>query len=335
MKKALKINHLVLKLLLAVSLVACGGGGGDGDGGGESPSGVSYTGLTTKAVIDENNAEDLTTGAYQGGQVGGVFTSVGVIQAGESAPAVCSRMLKVSRVLEASLRQVDLLSRSGGTFVGAIYTESDTIYGDCGGSASFVVNVDDQTGDFSGDYNFTNYCVDGVSISGAGNFSGLVDLNTGELLEFSFFFDNLTGTLGSDSFTLDGDVLFDNMVYPATMTMTMLLKDNNTGDVYRVEDYNFTLTEGGNHVDVELSGRYYDPDYGYVTITTPIPLRIYYDDDFPSDGVFIITGDTGIGGGSTKAQLTALSSTTCEVDADTDGDGEYDWNSGVLNWFDL
>lgn len=329
MKKKLKMTHVVLTILLAVSLMACGGDGGNG----ESPFGISYTGLTTKARIDENNAVELSTGAYQGGQIGAVFGGVGVIQTGESGPVGCSRILKVSQVLEGSLRQVDLMSRSGGTFVGAIYTESDTIYGDCGGSASFTVSVDDRTGDFSGDSNFSNYCDDGVTISGAASFSGQVDLNTEELLEFSFSFDNLTVTLSSDSFTLDGNISFDTTA--SSVTMTMGLKDNNTGKVYWLEDYNMTLIGWWNYIEVEVSGRYYDPDYGYVTITTPIPLRIYDSDDQPSDGVFVITGNRGIGGGSTKAMLTALSSTTYQVEADTNGDGTYDWNSEVLNWFDL
>jgi len=320
-------------ILLAVFLTACGGGGGDGGGG--SPAGISYTGLTTQATIDGNNAEDLSTGAYQGGQAGAAIGSVGAIQTGESGPVGHSRMLKVSQVLEGSLRQVDLMSRSAGTFVGAIYTESDTIYGDCGGSASFTVSVDDQTGDFSGSFTFNNYCDDEVTISGAASFSGRVDLNTEELIEFSFSFDSITVTSGSDSFTLDGDISFDNTVSPATMTMTMLLKDNNTGKVYKVEDYIMTLTELASYVDVEVSGTYFDPDYGYVSISTTTPLRIYYGDDYPSDGVIVVTGNTGIAGGSTMARLRALTSTTYQIEADTNGDGVYDWDSGVLNWSDL
>jgi hypothetical protein len=336
MKSSLRVKDLVLAVLLVVSLTACGGGGGGGGGGG-SPSGISYTGLTTEATIDENNAEDLSTGAYQGGQTGAAFGSVGAIQAGESGPVGRPRTLKVSQVLEDALHKVDMTSRSGGTFVGAIYTESDTIYGDYGGSASYTINVNDQTGEFSGSITFNSYSDDGVTtISGPVSFSGSLDLITEELIEFNFSFDNLTATSGSDSFTLDGDISFDNTVSPATMTMTILLKDNNTGKVYKVEDYIMTLTEEVNYVDVEVSGTYFDPDYGYVSISTTTPLRIYYDDDYPSEGVLVVTGNTGIGGGSTMARLTALSSTTYQVEADTNGDGICDdWYSGVLNWSDL
>ncbi len=327
MKNSLRIMGVGLAVLLAVSLTACGGGGG----GGGSPAGASYTGLITQATIDENNAEDLVTGAYQGGHTGAVIGNVGAIQTGQSGNVGRPRMLKVSQVLEGALRQVDLMSRSSGSFVGTIYTESDTIYGDCGGSASYTVRVDDETGDFSGSATFINYCDDGVTISGGASFSGQVDIYE-ELLNFSFSFNNLTGTLGSDSFTLDGDISVDVTGSSAIMIMTMLLRDNSTGEVCLVEDYNMTVTVGWDYVDVEVSGRYFDPDYGYVIITTPTPFRIYYDNYFPSDGVLVVIGDTGIGGGSTNARLTVLSPTTYQVEADTNGDGTYDWNSEILIW---
>ena len=339
MKKVRRGFIKTLPYLCLVGVIALGlmtivgtGGGGGGGGGASTPTGISYTGLTTQATIDENNAEDLAVGAYEGGHTGGAVGGIGAIQSGESVHVDRPRMLKVSQVLEGSLRQVDLMSRSSGTFIGAIYTESGTIYGDCGGSASYSISVNDQTGDFNGSLNFSSYCDDGVKISGGVSFSGQADVNTGDLLKFTFSFNSLTGTSGSDSFTLNGNISCDVTVSPATITMTMLLQDNSTGKVYWVQNYTMTVTEGANYVDIELSGRYYDPDYGYINITTTTPFRIYDVDDYPSDGVLVVTGNTGIGGGSTMARLTALSSTTYQVEADTNGDGSYDWDSGVLYW---
>ena len=51
--------------ILALLGFGCGGGGGDGDvaaGGG----GISYTGLTTLATVDEDNAVDMALGVYRG-----------------------------------------------------------------------------------------------------------------------------------------------------------------------------------------------------------------------------------------------------------------------------
>lgn len=333
MKTVLKVKHVAFAILLVLSLTACGGGGG----GGESSSGITYTGLTTEATIDENNAVVLSTGAYQGGQTGAALVGgVGAVQVGEDGSVGLPRPLKVSQALESALHKVDMTSGSLGTLVGAIYTEKDTIYGDYGGSASYTINVNDETGAFSGSITFNSYSDDGVTtISGPVSFTGSLDVNTEDFIEFRFSFDNLTGVSGSDSFTLDGDISFDNTVYPAEITMTMLLKDNHTAKVYKLEDYVMTLTDMGSYVDVEGSGAYFDPDYGYVSISTAAPFRIYYGDIYPSEGVLLIDGNTGIAGGSTMARLAALSSSTCLVEADTNGDGIYDWNSGVMNWDDL
>ena len=332
MKSTLKIMRMVSissMILFAMLLAACGGGGGDGGATVETP-GISYTGLTTPATIDEDNAEDLAAGAFEGGSMGAAMGGLGAIETGEGGHIACPRMLKVSQVLEDSLRQVDLISRSDGTFIGAVTTESGTVHGDCGGSGSYTISIDDQTGEFSGTLDFSSYCDGEVIISGATSFSGEIDVDTGDILKFNFSFDNLTGTLGTDSFTLNGNISFDVTASPATMTMAMLLQDNSTGKVYWLRDYTMTATEGANYVDVELSGRYYDPDYGYVNITTNTPFRIYDGDDWPSEGVLVITGD-----GNTRARLTVLSSTTYQIEADTNGDGSYDWDSGVLNWSEL
>ena len=95
------------------------------------------------------------------------------------------------------------------------------------------------------------------------------------------------------------------------------------------------LTAGIDYLEFEVSGYYYDPDYGYVVISTSIPFVIYVGDYGPSVGVLVITGNTGIAGGSTKARFLALSSMTYQVEADTNGDGTYDWNSGILYWAEV
>jgi len=333
MKKSLRFKDVTLAVFLVLFLTACGGGGG----GAGSSSSTSYTGLTTQATIDENNAEELSTGAYMGGQTGSAIGgTVGVIQSGECGLAGRPSMFKVVQVLEGSLHKVDFMSRTYGTFVGEIYTDSATIYGDCGGSGSITLSVDDQTGNFSGRMNFNNYCDEGVTFSGNMDLSGQMDLYTEEIIEFTFSFDNITATMGSDSITLEGDIsLFSVTSYGGTMTMNITLRDNSTKETFRLKDCTMTFTERANYVDMELSGRYYDPNYGYVDINTTTPLRIYGDNENPSEGILVVNGKTGIGGGSTKARLTVLSSSTYKVEADTDGDGFYDYDTGVLYWSDL
>jgi hypothetical protein len=326
------LNYLCVVGVVALGLmtiVATGGGGGDGGGGG--PSIPSYTGLTDPATIDQNNAEALAVGAYEGGRLGAATGAMGVVPTEASGNIGYSRILKVSELLEDALRQVDFTSRSDGTLTGAIYTVSDTVCGNCGGSASYTISVDDQTGDFSGSFTFASYCEDGVIISGGATFSGQVDVNTEDLLKFSLSFSALTGTSGNESFTISGDISLDLTVYPYIMSISVLVRDESTGEVYWVKDYTMTVTEGATYIDIELSGTYYDPNYGYVILSTPTPLRIYEDHYWPSQGVLVVEGEIGTMGGNTKARLTFLSSLTYQVEADTDGDGEYDWVSEVLS----
>jgi YVTN family beta-propeller protein len=241
-------------------------------------------------------------------------------------------MFKVARALEDSLRQIDFTSESDSVAIRAVVTETDTVNGECGGSASYTISVDDQTGQFSGNFTYSSYCSLDVVISGSVSFSGQVNINTGDIESFSFSFSNLTVTSDGDSLTLDGDVSFEITGSQATITIDMLVKDNTTAKVYWLSDWTMTFTEEADHVVFQMSGHYYDPDHGYVIISTPVPFVVYYGEDGPREGQLVITGNTGIAGGSTMARLTALSPTTFQVEADTDGDGVYDWNSGPINW---
>ena len=337
MKSASKLTWVLSVLLvvfLSALLGACGGDGdGDGDDGGAAVG--PYTGLTTRALIDEDNAEDLAVDAYVTGNTGTVAGALGAvdIEAGEGSGL--PHAFSVSRALEDSLQYVDLLSRSGGIVPGAVYEETDTVNGDCGGRASYSISVDDVTGEFSGSFSFDSFCTGGTIFSGSVTFSGEMDVATGDIITFTFSFDSLNYTSGSESFTLDGDISCDVNDASATCTMDMYLTDNNSGKVYWARDYEMTWTEGSGYGEFEWSGRYYDPDYGYVDISTNTPFVIYDGDAWPSEGVLVIRGETGSAGGRTRARLDALSSTTYRVQADTDGDGSYDCDSGELLWADL
>lgn len=322
------LNFLCLAGLMALGsmiIVATGCGGGDGGGGDGGTSGISYSGLTTQAIIDENNAEDLSAGALIG-YTAGSGIPIGAAHNDYNSDIELPLNLRLPQVLEEGLYSLNI-GLNAGRAVSSVSCESETFDGDCGGSAYGYVCLDDVSGVFDGYFIFSSYCSAGVTIDGTVNFSGTVDVNTSEFLEFSFSFEDVTVLSGGYSFTLAGTIDYDFIASPITVTIEMLLCDNSNEKVYWVNDYTVSLTEGSGYSDVEIFGRYYDPDYGYVVVTTNIPLRIYDDDEWPSDGELIVTGAD-----NTSAKLTALSSATYQIEADTDGDGSYDWDSGVLNW---
>ena len=152
-------------------------------------------------------------------------------------------------------------------------------------------------------------------------------------MQLSLSFDSLSIKTDGDSFTIDGSITYDNLyASPIDAHMDILMRDDSTGKVFWSHNYFLSITGGANYIDFYILGRYYDPDYGYVDSESTTDFRIYDGDVWPSQGVLIIEGETGIAGGSTMARLTAGPPGIYEVDADTNGDGTWDWNSGQLNW---
>ena len=92
-----KLRYLFLFGVIAFGLIAIVGSGGSGGGGGVVCS-VSYTGLSTPAIIDENNAVQLAVGAYTGGVTGTVIATGAVVQKKEVGR---SRTLTLIKVLDA------------------------------------------------------------------------------------------------------------------------------------------------------------------------------------------------------------------------------------------
>ncbi|MBW2108915.1 MAG: hypothetical protein JRI36_09660 [Deltaproteobacteria bacterium] len=332
MKELLRILCLVsLSSIFALFIGGCGGGGGGGDGSVTASSddnGIAYIGLTSQASIDENNAQQLTGESYEGGKLASSLASLGAVSVESQDHLGRPRVFEFSQTMENALRSIDLTSRAGGTFAGAVYHTSGTIYGDCGGGVFYDIDVDDQTGRFSGNMNFNSYCNDNVTIDGQVQFSSRIALTTGKLVTFSFSFDNLRGTSEQTTTRMAGDISFDASTSPEVVTANLRMAVDS--QVYQVTDYTLHITDRTGYIEVSFTGRFYDPGYGYVDISTPEVFIINDGYENPSSGVLLIQGRNG-----TQARLTAHSVGYCEVQADTDGDGVMEWDSGWIPWSDL
>ena len=101
------------------------------------------------------------------------------------------------RTLQVPLTMGDVLQSINLEFVplntrpAEIQTDEGTIPGECGGSATYVIRVDDITGDFSGSFTFSDFCEDGVVIDGNASFSGLFDWDTEDFDTAKLTFDLL------------------------------------------------------------------------------------------------------------------------------------------------
>ena len=316
-----RVNRLISIFLLAIFCLSCGGGGG---GGSANPS-ITYMGKTDQAVIDQKNAVDLAFGAFIGGEFGSDFDIFNSVVADYPEADRVIKLYDVSKIFMEQLYGIDIYNHIGKSR--AVIKEQDSIPGECGGSLSYTLEVDDVTGVFSGSMTFNNYCDVNTTLSGNAEFSGQLDINSGDFLNFQLSINMVTLKSGNRNYTMDGDISFDMSDTSFTASLDMLMKDNNSGQVYWANNYKLNTSEDVDFLDISLTGRFYHPAHGYVDLSTINMFRTCNSYEWPSSGQLQIVGKE-----DTKASLVVGSEYFFQVIADTNGDGEYNYSSGQIGW---
>lgn len=301
-------------------LVACGGGGGNGDTTAES---LSYAGKTSQARITENNAKKLMVELQSLGQGRGV--PLPFKPSRESTQR--DHFLQIYHIVQTL--------RSAGSATSDLKGEKPlaqeaVIEGTCPENPGrVVVNsvFDEETGDFEGEARYEAFCVEGWT------FTGPVSQKGNEKNDnVTITLNELTAVNGDVSFTMKGEVTFEE----EELKINSVVRDDATERIYQVQDYKiehggFAAKQDerdGESGDLfDLSGRFYDPDEGYIEMETTNSFGIVTGDAFPSFGVMEATGSVG-----SKARLTAASSTEFKVEADADGDGVFEFSTGNTPW---
>jgi hypothetical protein len=287
---------------------------------------IGFSGTTLQAAIKPQNAESLAAGALAGGQSILAPRSLKLNQRSDSDRIDIFRALRLPQLLADSLRRIELDTELHISSLSNVITESNNLEGDCGGELSYTLTFDRTSGEFSGDLILTDYCDDGITVSGETDVDGTFDAGSGVFDTATLTFNDLS----DESHTLDGEVSLDFTVTPIVATFTAYSKDRQSGQVYWLKDYSINLYELPGRVEIELFGTFYNPADGFVTMTTTEPFVVFVEDDWPASGQLIIQGE-----GATKARLTAIDQLRYRVEADTEGDGVFDLNSGILNWTEL
>jgi len=310
---SIKLLRKSLTLFATLLLVACGGGGGDDD-----DSGVTYTGLTTPAVITNANAKTLAEGALGGSTTGTAFGVVSDEQEVQPDPTI----LDVARILSNSVTQLDI-SPSSSILPGAIVTESGSEPCDDGGSISIDISIDDETFDFFGTFVFINCAEGGTTINGDASVSGT--FGEFDALVLDLVFDTLTVVSGAESYTMSGTIDTSATASGATITMDVLSRNNNTQLVEWLNNITISVT-GSSPSVMTITGRYYHPEHGYVDIVTNTALQINVADQWPNVGQMTMTGASG-----SKTRLTVIDNTQYTLEVDADGDDIYE-TSTLEDW---
>jgi hypothetical protein len=204
--------------------------------------------------------------------------------------------------------------------------ESGTVEGTCGGFLSYSLNLNMAGEEFSGIFLFEDYCDGGTEIYGETDVIGAFEVSTGDFLSATFSFDGLSHGI----FSLDGEMSIDYSDSPVIVVFNAHAKDIDSERVYWLEDYSLILTERTGDVEIEVLGTFHHPHHGFVNLATTDPFVVYEKDDWPASGQIVIQGDN-----DTRAQLTAIDPLHFEVETDMEGDGTFEWDSGVRTWTDL
>jgi hypothetical protein len=319
---------LFLGALLLTLAVGCGGGGGGG-------TGSDYEGNRNAAVVSGDNAPVLAATAYDSRSLeasfGGIasLTDTPVVPAG--APEGRPVLLTLYRAFVRGITDMDMDSgtMAAATPIRSLNPDLSKIDGDCGGSYSIDLQLDNSSGVFSGTFIYADYCTEDTVIDGLVVVSGRMDPDTSKLDFIDFNFSSLSGARDGEGFRLDGSVRLTAIEATDTnqVSMDLLFEDLDSGETLWLKDFVVSVTDGNGYEEIAFSGRIYHPVHGYVDLSTEVPFRLEDGADNPSEGVLLLTGaDNG------KILMTVISESQYQVEADTDGDDTYDWGPQTYAW---
>lgn len=313
-------------------LAGCGGGGGD-DGG--STTTLSYTGLTSSTDITSQNATPVAVNSFEntnqisqissGGSVTGLVESLKSDYVSMPLPAVLTKLM-------VQFMDMNQLRAMASESVGGIQ-ESETVYGSCGGSMTISLSGPDSG--FSGSVSYNGFCeFFGVTISGTIGLTGSVS-SSAETISMNMTFSNIQSSYSGVLTTNSGSMSLILNTKIATVTIPSFLSYNATsGQTSKMENGLMTMTFNSlaslRSVSLTMSGTFFDPTYGKVELATVTPFIISTSSIYPSSGAVTATGVN-----NEKTLLTVVDVTNVRIQADTDGDGIYDYDGGTVAWISL
>ncbi|NIO16689.1 MAG: hypothetical protein GTN70_06785 [Deltaproteobacteria bacterium] len=346
-KKFLKSRLLVTSMLFAFILISCGGGGGglmgDGEGGGgDSPpvTGNSpFVGNTSLAVITTQNAKEIAISAYQGGMFGDELylpilstskTEENASMHTSSFPVIISS--SINEILEKASFSNETTEQED-SFT-PLYTEGPYTFSDpySIGSITYTFSINETSFAYSGSIQYDNYHIgtnayfDGsITIEGSMGSNYLMYSYTVSSDNFTFVFGSEVNTIMYFEYTTT--ITYDGYLATAySYTCSYYWKDGTTGQVSWVDNYTMTetfiLDSYGYPLgyNMTISGKFYHPVYGCVSITTIQPLGYDYYSLYPSSGIVLLTG-----AGNSSIRISAIGGSNFLLEVDSGGDGIYEY----------
>ena len=300
-------------LILSISaLSACGGGGGGGN------SALEYTGETSQAVITADNADQLATSSYSGASSGMIASSALAVDTETGSHPLPPTVAPLVQLVDAMLyAPVD----TGLPDTASAAVVDPPIYAPCGGQ--MVVARTSNVFTFAGTITASDFCAAGVTVTGTLVVNGTISGGSIETAVLTYDRLRISGMGSATVSSGEMSAKITGSVMRMDLDEKTLVEDS--GLVYWLQGGKLVVASSGTTTTISMSGRYYDPLYGYVDLTTPSALTLYPDtaNPWPSAGQMVITGLSADGTNSATVTLTAQGSSYL-LELDSNGDGMTD-----------
>jgi hypothetical protein len=275
------MRNLIGPALILVATLACGGGGGSNAA---PASGPTYAGPTTPAAIASvSDGQTLAAAALAGGTTGILDDVAGRQDPPRPAPFLPG--LLVALASAPPIAHADASPIPANTNPG----------GDCGGDCHYTTTTVNN-GTYSGYCVYNNYCLspDGftVVINGSCDWSQNGDQTT-----------NASETLSARDLqvTVSGKTYLCNLTFAASFTSDVI-GPISLDCTYQAPDgkiywaHNYQVLEVRSNSTLAISGEFYHPDYGLVTVATPGALAYSNCSGtyLPTSGSLQITGANNV-----------------------------------------
>jgi hypothetical protein len=282
---------VVVAMLVAAG---CGGGGGSSTGSTGSSLPASYTGNTAPATVSSSNAKSLAVSAYSGVQVALSMSTVGKAVPGENS-SQDNILGEVIGSIENSLTTV-AEGKSLAKTVAAAASYSNT-YNGYSGSYTINISLDNVSGATTGTiaYNQFKASASSAVMSGTVTINGIINLNTGLFTSYNMQLSNISLAGTGLNVVFSGSLGLSSSGTSKTYSATFAVTDSTLNSTTVLKDYSVTI----NGTSLTLSGTYYNPIHGYLTMSTVTPLTVATLSSSPTAGQLLFTGGNG-----SKARIT-------------------------------
>ena len=280
------VNRLLCGFLLlfmvTAGLSACSSGGGGDDS--PPPLAIRYTGNTAPAQLSDLNATGLLTDAYFGLDV--------MLALLEDPPLAAGGVAVLSSATDPTRRiLVDQPKRLASDLIRRQPAErlEDVEHGACGGTLTLLVDVNTQTGAFSGSETYDDFDDCQAEYDGRLDISGRVDPLGLFMISLDVRSTLLRVSQADATISLAGS-LSVRYGAPILTRFDMLIRDDASGLVYRYADYQLEVAADAFQTTT-ISGSYYDPIEGLLQLSTDMAMA--YFEGWPESGILRGQGADG------------------------------------------